>query len=71
MSLRFSEHHHNSDEQVAEYLSKALAVVDELELTDELRPVAFVKAVDLYAAKSVTAEQIGLAGLPSMEIPRG
>jgi hypothetical protein len=58
MTGRTTEQHYNTREQVIEYLSAALVVVDEVGVPDELLVVAFVKAVDLLAAKQVTVEQI-------------
>jgi hypothetical protein len=54
---------HHTPEQVREYMQAALVIVAELELDDELRPLAFTKAVDLLAAKNVqmlTPQPIGL-----------
>jgi hypothetical protein len=53
-----TEHPHNTREQVVEYLSAALVVVDEVGVPDELLEVAFVKAVDLLSAKQLVIEQI-------------
>lgn len=47
---------HNTPAQVREYLAEALAIVAELEVTDELRAVAFTKALDLLASKSITIQ---------------
>lgn len=58
MSTRFSERPNNTPEQVREYLTGALAIVAELELTDDLRVPAFQKAADLLASKQVVAERI-------------
>lgn len=56
---------HNTDEQVREYLQAALAVVADLELDDDLRVPAFIKAVDLFASKQIIYEQApALAALP-------
>lgn len=63
--MRSTEYAHNTDEQVREYLQAALAVVADLELTDDLRVPAFIKAVDLFAAKQIVYEQApALAALP-------
>lgn len=69
MNGRRSELMHNSPEQVREYLAGALAVVAELEVPDDLRAVAFDKAVNLLASKQITVEPIvpmgnGLGLLP-------
>lgn len=55
---RQSEIVHNTDEQVREYVAKALALLDELEVPDELRPTVFERACNLYASKQVTLEVI-------------
>ena len=61
---------HNSDEQVRDYIKKAAALVDELELDEPLQVPAFIKAVDLYAAKAITIEQVapvlGVPGVPGL-----
>ena len=44
---------HNTPEQVREYLQGALEVIDELELDDELRVPAFLKACDLLSGKQL------------------
>lgn len=51
------EYPHHSPEQVRGYLIEALAIVSELELDDELRRIAFTKAVDLLSAKQIIMEQ--------------
>jgi hypothetical protein len=55
---------HNTPEQVHHYLEQALAIVDSLELTDDLRVPAFNKAVDLVAGKQITLEQIAPNAIP-------
>jgi len=47
----------NTDEQVREYVSKALALLDELYVTDELRCALIVKVIDLYAGKNIVEER--------------
>ena len=69
--MRRVEIQHNTPEQVQHYLEGALALVAELEIADDLRPVAFTKAVDLLAAKNVQIEQVQAGALGLMEIPRG
>lgn len=54
---------HNTPAQVREYIAGALEIVDELELHDELRVPAFVKACDLLAGKQITFEQVMPAGV--------
>lgn len=58
-----SEVQHNTDLQVVEYLEKALEVVADLDPPEDLRVVVFEKAADWFAAKSVTLEQVGVAGI--------
>lgn len=67
---RVHERHHNTGEQIRDYLREALAVVDELDVPDDLRAVAFSKACDLAAAKAVAVEQVVPHG-GAMAIPRG
>jgi len=58
------ESRHNSDEQVREYVEKALALVAELDPPDDLRGRVFDQACTFYAAKSITLEQVQpLAGI--------
>lgn len=64
------EYPHHTPEQVRGYLIEALAILAELELTDDLRPLAFSKAVDLLAAKQILVEQAQPAGL-AWPIKRG
>lgn len=63
MNGRKSEIVHNSDEQVREYVTKALALVDELDVPDDLRITAFERACNLYASKQVTIEVMQPAGI--------
>jgi hypothetical protein len=55
--MRATEHQHNTTEQVRAYLSFALDVVADLEIPDDLREVAFAKAVDLFSSKQIFYEQ--------------
>lgn len=52
-----TEHQLNSPEQVREYLRNALTIVDEIDPSDDLRPIAFAKALDLISNKQVFFEQ--------------
>jgi len=70
MNGRRSELPNNTPEQVREYLEGALAIVAELELADDLRAIAFTKAVDLLASKQIVVEAIQ-PGIPNLAIPRG
>lgn len=62
-TVRYSERPNNTPEQVREYVAEALAIVDELDVPDDLREAAFTAAVNLSASKQVLAEQAGFAGL--------
>ncbi len=70
MNGRKSEIPHNSDEQVREYVAKALALVDDLDPPSDLRVAAFAKAMELYASKQVMIEAIQ-PGIGGLAIPRG
>lgn len=69
--MRRKEEQHNTPQQVRDYLTEALAIVGELEVTDELRVPAFEKACDLLAGKQVTFEQVAPAGFDLSRLPRG
>lgn len=58
-------------EQVVGHFDEALAIITELELDDDLRVPAFLKAVDLLCAKQLIVEQINPGILGGMAIPRG
>ena len=58
MTGRRVEYPHHTSEQVRGYLADALAIVTELDLDDDLRALAFAKAVELLAAKQIVMEQI-------------
>lgn len=67
--MRRVEHHHNTDEQVREYVLKALNLVDELHIVDELAPAVFAAACNLYSGKQITLEEVRpmlgvMGGLP-------
>jgi hypothetical protein len=49
-----SETYFNTPEQVREYLRAALLVVEELEVPEDLRAVAFTAAINLTSSKHVT-----------------
>jgi hypothetical protein len=57
------EAHFHSEEQVRVYVSTAAAIVDELEVADDLREAAFTQAVALLAQKQVTFEQVSPSGV--------
>ena len=70
MHGRTVEYPHNTDEQVREYLTKALELVDDLDPAGDLRQAVFVKATEFYAAKQILMEQV-VPGVPNLAIPRG
>ncbi len=63
------EEQHNTDEQVAKYVRKALDLLDELAVADDLRPHVFTLACNLYSAKQIIVEQVapGLLELPGVD----
>jgi hypothetical protein len=56
-----TEYANNTPEQVREYLSDALEVLDALEVPEDLRVAAFNLAVNLFSAKQIMLEQTALA----------
>lgn len=65
-----TEMYHNTPAQARDYLREALDIVDELGPPDDLRQLAFDKAVNLVSAKNINIEQMAPA-IPNMTIPRG
>lgn len=55
----------NTDEQVAEYIEKALRLVERLAPARTLEASVFEKAVDLYSAKQLLLEQ----AQPNVPVP--
>lgn len=55
--MRRSEQHHNTPDQVEEYLRAALAVTDEIDPPADLRPAMFTAAVNLISGKQLILEQ--------------
>ena len=51
------ELYHNTEAQVVELITFAAALVEQLDLPEDLRGVAFAKAVDLKASKQVFIDQ--------------
>ena len=62
--MRRTEQHHNTREQVKQYIETAASIVAELELDGDLKVPAFEKAVDLCAGKQITFEQIDPRAIP-------
>lgn len=62
-----SETQYHTAEQVTEYVGGALAIVESLEVPDDLRAAVFGKAADLLAQKHIEVSAVvapdGLAGL--------
>jgi hypothetical protein len=55
---------HHTREAVEKYLSDALAIVNALDPPEELRPLAFEKAIDLLSAQTVHATNADLRPVP-------
>lgn len=70
MIVSKNEYHHNTREQVVEYVTIALNIVEELDPPSDLREIAFSKALDMISAKQIVMEQTQPATL-GMAIPRG
>lgn len=71
MTLRKSfEAHHNTADEVQEWIEEALRIVGDVDVTDELRPIAFAKAVDLLAAKQIQYEAVQPLGVGLGMAPR-
>ena len=66
------EIHHHTRNQVERYLSDALQLVNELELTDDLREACFTKAVDLLSSKQIFFNETDTSpvAVPRMALPR-
>jgi hypothetical protein len=58
--VNIEEHHHNTPEQIEGYLRIGLEVVERVNPPDELRGIAFTKAVDLASNKSLTAVPVAV-----------
>ncbi len=70
MNGRTSEFHHNTPEQVRDYIVAALELVRDLEPDEDLRVSVFLQACQLISGKQVVIEQIAPV-LPNMVVPRG
>lgn len=64
------EYPNNTNEQVAEYISKGAQLVDDLGIPDDLRVQAFAMAVNLYSAKQITMDQVA-PGILGAQLGRG
>jgi len=65
--MRKIEFHHNTEEQVEQYITRALNLVELLDPPTDLREAVFTQACQLYQARAIQFEQVGLGGLA---IPR-
>lgn len=63
------DHAHHERDQIVGYLRDALAIVAELELEDDLKVPAFLKAVDLLAAKQVFFRETPVARMGALDLP--
>lgn len=61
---------HHTDEQVREYVTKALRLVEELAPPDDLRAAVLAAAINLYSGKQIMFEQHPTA-IPHLAVPRG
>jgi hypothetical protein len=59
MTMRQSEYHNNTPEQVREYLQQAADITAELDVAPDLVGIAFSKAADLLSGKQIVLEQAG------------
>ena len=66
MNARKVEMFFSTEEQVRDFISYGLALVEELDPPDDLREAVFNQAVTLKQARHVQFEQVGLG----MAIPR-
>lgn len=62
MIRKTGEFHHHTSAEVRAYLAGAAEIVDDLELREDLREVAFGKAIELLATKQIAAEQSAVSG---------
>lgn len=59
-NIRYTEHQNNTDAQVEEYITSAINLVTVLDPPTDLRVAVFQTAANLYSAKQLVAEQIGV-----------
>lgn len=62
MQMARHEVPNNTPEQVHAYIEAASALVDQLDIPEERREAAFLKAIDLIAAKQLVLEPIARGG---------
>jgi len=68
--MRRQEEHHNTPNEVAEWVAAAAQLVDDLGVPDDLRQAAFTGALGLLSSKQLFFEQPQASPL-AMAIPRG
>jgi len=68
--VRRTEEPHNTLEQVEGYVRDALALVERLEVPEDLREVAFGKCCDLIASKQLFYEQPQAMPLPPLDLSK-
>jgi hypothetical protein len=68
--MRKQELHHNTPEQVEQYIRDALGLVAKIHPPADLREAAFAQACALLSGKQIVYEQVAPA-LPNLAIPRG
>lgn len=68
MSVRRTEHYHNTDEQTSDYITRAVAIVQAIDMPDELRPAALTAAIGLVSGKQLILEP--LAPMHGLAIPK-
>lgn len=62
---------HHTREQIEGYFRDAEAIVADAELGEDLRVPAFLKAVELLAAKQITFEHRAVGALGILQPPSG
>ena len=70
MLRKASEVRHNTDDDVAEIIDKALKIAESATCPDAMREAVFVQAVSLLSGKHIEYEQVGLRA-NGMAVPRG
>ena len=65
--MRKTEDHHHTPEQVADYVMRASALLDECRVPESERAALLPTIVTLLSAKQIFYEQVG--ALPNLAIP--
>jgi hypothetical protein len=63
VELERIETHHNTDEQVTDYVERAQAICDQLGIVREREVQLFIKVLDMVSAKQLTVIQQPTAAL--------